>query len=70
VAKAINLRNWLISFYIVEFEQKGEDRAAYGERLLVNLASSLKEKSVSGTSERELRGIANFILNTSIYQKS
>ena len=29
--KAINrnltLRNWLIGFYIVEFEQKGEDRA-------------------------------------------
>jgi hypothetical protein len=36
--KAINqyltVRNWLIGFYIVEFEQKGEDRAAYGEKLL------------------------------------
>ena len=36
--KAINIhltiRNWLIGFYIVEFEQKGEDRAKYGEKLL------------------------------------
>jgi hypothetical protein len=34
-ARAVNMsltiRNWLIGYYIVEFEQKGEDRAAYGE---------------------------------------
>jgi len=33
-AKAVNvsltIRNYLIGFYLVEFEQKGEDRAAYG----------------------------------------
>jgi len=32
--KAVNvsltIRNYLIGFYLVEFEQKGEDRAAYG----------------------------------------
>jgi hypothetical protein len=32
--KAVNinltLRNWLIGYYIVEFEQKGKDRAQYG----------------------------------------
>ena len=32
-AHAVNLaltaRNWLIGYYIVEFEQNGEDRAAY-----------------------------------------
>lgn len=42
-AHAINLaltaRNWLVGYYIVEFEQNGEDRAKYGENLL-NLASS------------------------------
>ena len=35
--KAVNigltLRNWLIGHRIVEFEQKGRDRAAYGEKL-------------------------------------
>lgn len=34
-AKAVNVsltvRNWLIGFYIVEFEQNGTERAAYGE---------------------------------------
>lgn len=39
--KAINigltLRNWLFGFNIVEFEQNGEDRAVYGEKLLHEL---------------------------------
>ena len=43
--KAINvsltLRNWLIGCRIVEFEQRGNDRAAYGESLLDNLAQRL-----------------------------
>ncbi|MEO8150779.1 MAG: PDDEXK nuclease domain-containing protein [Bacteroidia bacterium] len=50
-AKAINLsltlRNWLIGFYIVEFEQQGEDRAKYGEFLLQNLAEKLNQSSLS-----------------------
>jgi hypothetical protein len=49
--KAINqfltIRNWLIGFYIVEFEQRGEDRAAYGEKLLQSLAKELKDESLS-----------------------
>ena len=49
--KAINqfltVRNWLIGYYIVEFEQKGEDRAAYGEKLLETLAKELNENSLS-----------------------
>ena len=40
-AHAVNLaltsRNWLMGCYIVEFEQNGEDRAAYGEQLLKKL---------------------------------
>ena len=39
--KAINrmltMRNWLIGYYIVEFEQKGKDRAQYGDNLLKRL---------------------------------
>ncbi len=34
VNTALTIRNWLIGYYIVEFEQKGEDRAKYGGRLL------------------------------------
>lgn len=34
VNQALTIRNWLIGFYIVEYEQEGEDRASYGENLL------------------------------------
>ena len=57
--KAVNvgltLRNWLIGAYISEYELRGEDRAAYGERLLENLAERLKTSGISRTEERELR---------------
>jgi predicted nuclease of restriction endonuclease-like (RecB) superfamily len=43
----LTVRNWLIGFYIVEFEQKGEDRAKYGEKLLQNLAESFDEEGLS-----------------------
>lgn len=46
--KAINqlltLRNWLIGFYIVEFEQNGEERSVYGDKLLLKLAEELKHR--------------------------
>jgi hypothetical protein len=42
VNKHLTIRNWLVGFYIVEFEQKGEDRAKYGENLLSELAKSVK----------------------------
>ena len=48
-AKIINyyltVRNWLIGCYIVEFEQNGEDRAKYGEKLLEEMAIRLKKSS-------------------------
>lgn len=57
--KAINLhltlRNWLIGFYIVEFEQNGQDRATYGTQLLQMLSKTLRSKSISNINERELR---------------
>jgi hypothetical protein len=43
----LTIRNWLIGLYIVEFEQKGEDRAKYGERLLQTLAENLSDNSLS-----------------------
>jgi len=48
--KAVNIsltvRNWLIGFYVVEFEQNGEDRATYGTQLLDNLARKLNIKGL------------------------
>jgi hypothetical protein len=46
--KAVNvsltIRNWLVGYYIVEFEQKGEDRASYGEKLLKSISDKLSSK--------------------------
>ncbi|MCR9011037.1 PDDEXK nuclease domain-containing protein [Gabonibacter chumensis] len=51
--KAINrnltLRNWLIGFYIVEFEQKGEDRAQYGTNLLKTLEKQVNTRGLTET---------------------
>ena len=58
-AHAVNLtltaRNWLIGYYIVEFEQNGEDRAAYGEKLLKKLESRLNTKGLTERRFREFR---------------
>ncbi len=48
----LTVRNWLIGFHIVEFEQEGEDRARYGEKLLQNLADAFNEE---GLSHRNLK---------------
>ncbi len=58
-AHAVNLaltsRNWLMGCYIVEFEQNGEDRAAYGEQLLKRLEQRLKTKGLNERRFREFR---------------
>ncbi len=50
VNKHLTIRNWLVGFYIVEFEQKGEDRAKYGEKLLSELSKSIDIKGLSVTN--------------------
>ncbi len=57
---SLTLRNWLIGAYIAEFELNGEDRAAYGEGLLVKLAATLKEKKVSSCGKRQLYNYLHF----------
>lgn len=51
--KAINrmqtMRNWLIGYYIVEFEQHGKDRAEYGKQLLKKLEERVDRKGVNVT---------------------
>ena len=39
-------RNWAICYYIVEFEQNGQDRAEYGSSLLTKLAERLNIKGL------------------------
>jgi predicted nuclease of restriction endonuclease-like (RecB) superfamily len=43
------LRNWLIGCYIVEYEQKGSDRAKYGDRLLKRLEERVNTKGLNET---------------------
>ena len=38
---ALTLRNWLIGFYIAEYQMNGADRAKYGEQLIPLLAKRL-----------------------------
>jgi hypothetical protein len=35
VNQALTIRNWLIGFYIVEFELHGKNRASYGKSLSI-----------------------------------
>ena len=48
--RAINrmqtMRNWLIGYYIVEFEQHGKDRAEYGTQLLKKLEERVNRKGL------------------------
>lgn len=52
---ALTLRNWAIGAYITEYEQRGTDRAAYGEGLLGALAQALSRAGLERMDERELR---------------
>jgi len=54
VNTSLTLRNWLIGFYISEFELKGTDRANYGESLLAELSNTLKKQRISNSGRRQL----------------
>lgn len=51
---ALTLRNWCFGWYIAEFELQGADRARYGERLLAELSSELKQLGISNVGRRQL----------------
>lgn len=51
---SLTLRNWLFGYYIVEYEQKGEDRAKYGDNLLKEI-SNIANYTISGFSVSHLR---------------
>ena len=48
--------------YIVEYEQNGEERAAYGDKLLASLAKDLKGKGMNSLSKRNLHYFSLFYL--------
>lgn len=55
---ALTLRNWLIGFYISEYELNGKDRAEYGKNLYKEIAK--KCKHIAGLSERNLYWFSTF----------
>ncbi|MCQ2208108.1 MAG: PDDEXK nuclease domain-containing protein [Paludibacteraceae bacterium] len=57
---AMTAAYWLIGKRIVEEEQKGQDRAAYGEHLLENLSKVLSAEFGSGFSYANLRNMRLF----------
>ncbi len=62
-SKAVNihltLRNLLVGFYIIEFEQEGKDKAEYGKRLLQNLAEEINIKGLSAPELSRCRQFYN-----------
>ena len=59
VNQMATLRNWLIGCYIVEYEQKGSDRAKYGDRLLKRLEEKVNTKGLNETLFRNSRTFYN-----------
>jgi predicted nuclease of restriction endonuclease-like (RecB) superfamily len=51
---------WHIGRHIVEFEQGGQARAAYGQRLLPQLGQALSQEFGKGFDERNLRNMRAF----------
>ena len=80
--KAINrmqtMRNWLIGYYIVEYEQHGKDRAEYGTQLLKKLEERVNRKVMTRNTFQSARNfyrmypqiIENFQINKSASMSS
>lgn len=60
ISSGLTLRNWIIGYYIVEYEQNGDDRAKYGDKLLLNLSKSLSH--IKGMSRSNLQSFRQFYL--------
>ena len=64
VSRAINttltLRNWVIGWYMREYEQQGADRAAYGDAMIDRLADALASRGMRDLAPRTLRQCRQF----------
>ena len=54
VNASLTIRNWLIGFYVEEYERRGVDRAEYGDKLMDRLDECLTQQGVSRCDRREL----------------
>ncbi len=68
--KAVNsfltVRNWIIGFYIVEYKQNGNDKANYGDKLIVELAKEINIKGLSNTNLKLCRQF--YLIYPQLYQ--
>jgi len=68
VDQFLSLRNWAFGYYIVEYEQKGEDRAKYGENLMQEIAGRLMH--IKGLRFRQLYVCKDFYLTYPYFLRS
>jgi predicted nuclease of restriction endonuclease-like (RecB) superfamily len=57
---SLTVRNWLVGYYIVNYEQNGNDRARYGEKTVKKLSENLNSKD--GFSYRNLQLYKQFFV--------
>ena len=56
------MHNWLIGYYIVEFEQHGKDRAEYGTQLLKKLEERVDRKGLTQLCSNGQESSIDYIL--------
>ncbi|NNF34774.1 MAG: DUF1016 family protein, partial [Saprospiraceae bacterium] len=56
----LTIRNWLIGYYLVEYEQNGEDRAKYGDKIIDSVTEKLNP--IKGIDRRALFRFRQFYL--------
>ncbi len=62
INNSLTLRNWVVGYYLVVYEQSGKDRAEYGKKTLKTLSERLGKTDVKGFSDRNLRLCRQFYL--------
>ena len=60
VNQFLSIRNWLFGYYIVEYEQYGNDRAKYGDNLMQEISGKLSH--IKGLRFRQLYFCKDFYL--------
>ena len=55
INRSVTARAWLTGYYIVEYEQRGKDRAEYGAGLLKSLAERLSQSGLGLASLKNSR---------------
>jgi len=61
VSKGLIFRNWLIGYYIVEYEQNGADLSNYGDKIISTITSKLSH--IKGMSSTNLKLYRQLYLN-------